>query len=219
MIVLQQDDPVPDIVPASPDAVVAAITSLVDGREGRVRLAIDGAPAAEPEAWGSLVVAGLSPRPALHLRADLFWQPAGLRYESGREDVDAWLDRWLDTGALRREALDGFPRTGRVLPGLRDPRTDRSLRAAPLTLADQAVLVVSGRTLLGRGLPFDASVHLWLSAGALARRTPASDRWTLPALERYEREIDLAAEADLVVRVDDPHHPALVRRGGGGGQH
>jgi hypothetical protein len=47
---------------------------------------------------------------------------------------------------------------------------------------------------------------LWLSPGALARNTPAEDRWTLPAYARYEED----RVADLVVRVDHPDRPALV---------
>lgn len=52
-------------------------------------------------------------------------------------------------------------------------------------------------------------MHLLLSAGALERRTPAVDRWTLPAFARYYREIDPPALADVVIRTDDPRHPAI----------
>jgi hypothetical protein len=44
-----------------------------------------------------------------------------------------------------------------------------------------------------------------MSAPALARRTPADESWTLPAYARYD-----ARSADLVVRMDDPRHPALI---------
>jgi hypothetical protein len=64
--------------------------------------------------------------------------------------------------------------------------------------------------LLGRGLPFDVAVHVRLSPAALARRTPAGEAWTLPALECYAAERHPEAAADLVVRADDPNHPALV---------
>jgi len=55
-------------------------------------------------------------------------------------------------------------------------------------------------------------VHLSLSAAALARRTPAADAWTLPAFARYEDEVRPGVVADVVVKVDDPRHPALVDR-------
>jgi hypothetical protein len=73
-------------------------------------------------------------------------------------------------------------------------------------------LLLDGALLLGRGLPFDLSVHLWLSTAALARRTAPDAAWTLPAYERYELEADPLHAADVVVRVDDPRHPALVNR-------
>jgi hypothetical protein len=120
------------------------------------------------------------------------------------------MERWLDVGALHREALDTFLDDGRVLPGLRDPATDRSMRATPLDMPSTGVLVLSGSALLGRGLPFDVVVHLWLSSTGLRRRTPPEDHWILPALERYEREVCPGQEADLVVRVDDPRHPAML---------
>jgi hypothetical protein len=72
------------------------------------------------------------------------------------------------------------------------------------------VLLVSGPLLLGGGLTFDVAVHLELSAAALARRTDPEDAWTLPAYARYAEEVDPAAFADMVVRLDDPRRPALV---------
>jgi len=53
-------------------------------------------------------------------------------------------------------------------------------------------------------------VHLRLSSAALVRRTPVDQAWTLPALARYAVERDPESSADLVVRVDDARHPALV---------
>ena len=214
----------PVVRPSTPEGVVAAVAALVAAYPGRavdsgstphagwVRIVIDGARAADPHGLAARVVAALAPRRALHVRADRFWRPASLRLEYGREDVDSWLDGWLDDDALRREVLDPFAATGRALPELRDPLTDRSLRADVVQLPADGVLVVSGSVLLGRGLPFDVAVHVRLSPAALARRTPADEAWTLPALERYAAERDPEGVADLVVRADDPHHPALVAR-------
>ena len=71
---------------------------------------------------------------------------------------------------------------------------------------------MDGPLLLGKGLPLDLTVHLWLSPGALKRRTPAAAAWTLEALERYADEIEPATEADVCVRYDHPAHPAVVER-------
>jgi hypothetical protein len=201
---------VPSVRPTTPEGVIDAVVALVSTHRGRVRLVVDGATAADPHGVAERVVTALAPRRALHVRADRFWRPASLRLEYGREDVDSWLDGWLDDDALRREALDPFPATGRVLPELRDPATDRSLRADVVTLPADGIVVVSGSVLLGRGLPFDVAVHLRLSSAALVRRTPADEAWTLPALQRYAEERDPESAADLVVRADDPRHPALV---------
>jgi hypothetical protein len=199
------------VLPVTPDGVVAAVVSLVAERAGRIRLVIDGAPAADPGELADRIVMALAHRPALHVRSDRFWRPASLRLEHGRQNPDAWLDEWLDVTALRREALDGFPATGRALPELRDPVTDRSLKAGVVELPGDGVLVVSGSVLLGRGLPFDIAVHVHLSAKALTRLTPAAQQWTLPALARYRSERVPEGLADLVVRADDPRHPALAR--------
>ncbi len=196
---------------STPEGVVAAIMGLLG--PGRARVLIDGADAADPAALGERLVESLAPRPAVHVRASSFWRPAGQRFEYGKEDEDAWLHDWLDEGALRREVLDRFPATGRVLPALRDPVTDRSVRAAVVELPADGVVVVSGAVLLGRGLPAEVSVHLRLTPAALVRRTPDDQAWTLPALGRYVAERDPESLADLVVRVDDPRHPALVLAG------
>jgi hypothetical protein len=191
--------------------VVTAITDLLQSHVGRVRVAIDGADAADPAALAESVVAAVPTRLIVHVRASTFWRQAALRLEQGRHDEESWLDGWLDESALRREVLDVA--SGRVLPALRDPHTDRALRLAPVELPPTGVVLVSGAALLSRGLPFDMTVHLHLSSAALARRTPLDEAWTLPALERYETERRPDASADLVVRWDDPAHPALI--GGG----
>ncbi|URN06166.1 hypothetical protein LUW74_24505 [Actinomadura madurae] len=49
-----------------------------------------------------------------------------------------------------------------------------------------------------------------MSRGALARGTPDADSWTLPAYARYEAEADPVRSADVVLKMDDPAHPALV---------
>jgi hypothetical protein len=202
----------PDVVPTTPQGVAEAVVDLVAGHPGRARVAIDAPPAAEPGDLADRVVAALAPRPALHVRADRFWHPASLRFESGRQDPDAWLDRWLDEAALLREVLAPFAAEGRALPALRDPDTDRSIKAAPLLLPPTAVLLVSGSGLLGRGLPFDVQVHVHLSLDALERRTRADERWVIPALVRYDERARPTQNADLVVRADDPRHPALLRK-------
>lgn len=202
--------------PISREALVAELADRisVQAPDGRLRVVVDGAPAAEPGAVATAVVDALRERgrPAVHIRSGDFLRPASLRLEFGRYDPDAFYTDWLDTAGLRREVLDpaGPGGSGRVLPTLFDVRRDRATRAAYVELPPTAVVLVSGELLLGAGVPFDLSVHLALTPAALARRTPDDARWTLPAYARYADEVDPATVADVVVRCDDPRRPALV---------
>ena len=139
-----------------------------------------------------------------------FLRPASLRYEYGREDPDTYYSGWFDTGALWREVFGPLEAggSGRVLPDLWDPVTDRATRSPHVELPPGGVLLLHGPFLLGHWFPFDLSVHLRLSPAALRRRTEESERWTLPAFARYEDEVGPGDAADVVVRADDPRHPA-----------
>ncbi|MGW7586834.1 uridine kinase [Kitasatospora sp. NPDC054768] len=192
------------------------IAALPGARGRRLRVAVDGAAAARPEALANALVEPLRLRghPTLRVSASGFLRPASIRLEYGHQDADAFHDLWLDDGALAREVLDPLEPggSGRVLPSLRDPVTDRSTRAPYTELPPGGVLLLDGALLLGRWLPLELSVHLALGPAALARRTPADQQWTLPAFARYEAQTVPAEAADVTVRVDDPRHPALVER-------
>ncbi|GHJ38324.1 hypothetical protein Sm713_39330 [Streptomyces sp. TS71-3] len=178
----------------------------------RPRVAFDGAPAARPGELAGRVAEALRilGRPSLVVAAEGFLRPASLRLEHGREDVDAYYGSWVDTGALWREVFGPLEADGdgRVLPDLWDPVTDRATRSPHVTLPPGGLLLLHGPLLLHHWFPFDASVHVQLSAGALRRHTPAEAQWTLPAFERYEQEADPLGTADVVVRADDPRRPA-----------
>ena len=199
----------PHVEPITPEGLVRAVLDLV-GRTGRTRLAVDGAPAVEAHALAAAVA--LEHGRAVHVLAEGFWRPAGQRFEHGREDPDAWLDEWLDEAALEREVLRRAAELSEVVPALRDPATDRSVRAVPQALPDPGLVVVSGSTLLGRGLSFDVAVHLQASPAALRRRLQEDEQWLVEPLRRYAEERRPDVVADLVVRVEDPRHPALVLR-------
>jgi hypothetical protein len=203
------------ITPISPERLADEVTDLVMGRPGRVRLAVDGPPAAEPDTLADRVGARLRElgRAAVVVRAADFLRPASVRLEYGREDPDEFLDGWLDVRGLRREVLDPAAPTGsgRVLRRLWDATADRAYRENYVALPADGVVVLAGALLLNRGLPLDLAVHLHMSAAALARRTPEEDRWTLPAYARYDEERLPTESADLVVLSDHPTRPALRR--------
>lgn len=200
--------------PISAAVLAEELTDRVDALTGRRRIAVavDGAAGATEttELADALVdPLRLRGRATVRVSARDFLRPASLRFEHGRTDPDARYTDWLDLGALRREVLDPLADdgSGEVLPSLWDAERDRATRAERVPLPEGGVVLLDGELLLGAGLAFDLAVHLWLSPAALRRRVP--DAWAVPVYERYEREVDPSALADVVVRVDDPRHPAL----------
>lgn len=178
-----------------------------------LRVAVDGHPAAGAAELADALVDPLRllGRPVLRVDSSWFLRPASVRLERGRTDPDAYYDDRLDVAALRREVLDplGPDGSGRYLPTFRDPVADRATRAGYEVAPERAVLVLEGTLLLGHGLPFDLVVHLRLSAGARERRADPGELWALPAYVRYEQEVDPEGAADVLIRVDDPRHPAV----------
>ncbi|WP_143175278.1 uridine kinase [Cryptosporangium aurantiacum] len=210
------DHPVPVSPEALSDLLAETCLAAVGGTgSGRLRVALDGADAAEPGRLADRLVEPLRAGgvAAVRVSAGDFLRPASLRWEFGKTDPDSFYSSWLDTGALTREVLTPWAEGGRYLPAFWDAGTDRSARADYRPVPPRAVLLVDGPLLLGHGLPFDLSVHVRLSPGALRRRTPADEAWTLPAFVRYEEEVAPGAIADVVVRADDPRHPAVIVRG------
>ncbi|MET8121448.1 uridine kinase [Micromonospora sp. NPDC005291] len=218
------------IRPISPDLLVTELTGLLADAAtraetaaagpARLRVAVDGAPAARVDELAAALVDPLRARgrPVLHVRATDFLRPASLRFELGRTNPDSFYEAWVDEAGLRREVLDpaGPGGSGRLLPSLWDADADRASRARYVDLPAGGVILVSGPLLLGGGLPFDVTIHLEMSSAALRRRTDPAQEWALPAFDRYAEEVVPASFADVVVRADDPRHPALVEPDGDG---
>jgi hypothetical protein len=204
--------------PIAPDRLpdeLAGVLLAVDLAGPALRVAVDGPRAADPggvaESLREPLLAG--GRPFLHIQASTFWRDASLRLEHGRHDLQSYRDDWLDAGALLREVLAplGPGGSGAYLPSLRDPATNRATRSPRLAAVAGTVVVVSGALLLGRDLPFDVTIHLAIGPAARARRTADDWAWTLPAFDEYDRDVDPVNTADVVVRLDDPRHPAISR--------
>ncbi len=153
-------------------------------------------------------------RPVAVIRASAFYRDASLRFEHGKTDVESFYSGWLDLPALQREVLR--PLAGcdgaRYLPALRDEVTNRAARAEPVPLATEGILLVCGELLLGAGLSFDVVIHVDQSRAARRRHAPDERRWTLPAFDRYDVDVDPLALADVVIRYDDPKRPAISIR-------
>ena len=203
--------------PVSPELLAARLTESCGRRHtgaAPLRVALDGPASADLSVPLELLRADLQAagRPLAVIEATGFYRDASLRLEHGRTDLESFYHGWLDTAALRREVLEPVARSGHYLPSLRDPATNRSTRAKPEPLAAAGVLLVRGELLLIAGLPFDLTVHVAVSRQARKRLTPQDRQWTLPAFDRYDLEADPAGTADVVIRYDDPRHPALLVR-------
>ncbi|GIJ44458.1 uridine kinase [Virgisporangium aliadipatigenens] len=202
--------------PLSPERMIEHLADAIAERatdDARVRVGIDGPPAAAPGSLARSLVGPLRLRglAAFLVEAADFVRPASIRYELGRTNPDAFYDTWFDLSALRREVLDpaGPGGTGKILETFWDPVRDRATRAPYTELPERAVVLLSGPLLLGAGLPLEYTVHLVLTPPALERRTPPEERWTLPAYARYAEEVDPTLFADAVIRYDHPTRPAL----------
>lgn len=206
----------PTYRPLSPAALAAELASRC--RAARtvpdvLRVAVDGADAARPgvlaDAVAELLRAGGAPCARVSL-AD-WLRPASLRLEHGRADEESYRSGWFDLAALDREVLTALAPGGggQWLPTLWDAGRDRSSRAPRRTAAPGTVLLVDGPMLLGRGLPFELTVHLHVSRAALLRRTPEDLRWTVPALLEHEDEAGTDQLADVLVRAEHADRPAL----------
>jgi hypothetical protein len=198
-------------------SLVDDVAATLIGRSGeRQRVAVDGASALDPDSVGAALAEALRDqgRAAVHVSVNDFLLPASQRFEFGKTDVDSFYLGWRDEDGLRREVLDpaGPTGSGRVLPALWRVDIDRSARADYVTVPSSGFVIVSGQFLLGSGLPFEFAVHLECSAAALSRRTDPNLAWTLPAYDRYAAEVEPAAFADVVVRLEDPRRPAIVER-------
>ncbi|TNM29570.1 uridine kinase [Streptomyces sedi] len=193
-------------------ALAEGVLGSGDAPEAWRRVLVDGAPAAGGGRLAHAVADELRVRgrSALVVDAAGFLRAASLRFEFGRRDPDSYRESWLDEGALWREVLTPLDPggSGRVLPDLWDAERDRATRSGYVTLPPGGVLLLHGPFLLGRWFPADLTVHLALSEGALARRTPEDERWTLPAFARYAAEHGPSEAADVVVRMDHPARPA-----------
>ena len=203
--------------PISFSVLVAELADrIVALGSSRLRVAIDAAPAAQPSVLADALVdpLRLRGRSVLRVSARDFLRPASLRFEHGRADPDSYFEDWLDVNGLAREVLDPADPagTGAVLPSLWNADADRASRASYVEVPPGGIVVLDGTLLLGRWLPFDLTVHLEMSPAALLRRTPEDERWTLPAFDRYRAEVEPGTVADVVVKFDDPNHPAVTER-------
>lgn len=97
-----------------------------------------------------------------------------------------------------------------IAASLWDEESDRAIREPRRPVPPATVAVVDGPFLLRRETAdaFDLPVHLQTSPAAVTRRDPG----VLASWQHYLAQAEPDTRAQLVVRHDDPRHPANVRR-------
>ena len=200
--------------PVDPDELATAVARNLEATTpGWLRVAVDGPAAAQPHTFADAVADRLHAlgRPVVRVHAESFWRDASLRLEYGHTDVLSFRHGWLDVPAVRRELLDplGPGGAGEYVDALRDPVSNRAIRRPRQRAPENAVLLLSGELLLDKGLPFDRTIHLSMSPAARARRTAEDQAWTLEAHDEYDAECRPDDLADIVIRLNDPRHPAI----------
>ncbi len=197
---------------------LAVPSGAVDGTPRVARVAVDGAVAADTALVADAVADAVRDlgRPVAHISADGYLHQPSLRLEHGAADADTGYERWVDHLALRREVLDPLGPGGslRWLPSLRDPRSGRATREPARAAVPGTVAVLSGPFLLRWELAdaVDVGVHLSTTSAAISRRLSGDERVrVLGAWDRYLTETWPAQRADVVVAMERPTRPALLR--------
>ncbi len=179
-----------------------------------VAVGVDGVVAADTTALADAVAAALADRglPVLRASRGGFLRPRSLRLELG-DDPLAPYERWYDDAGLRRELLDPLAETRRVTTSLWDAERDRATREPRREVPPGCVVVVDGPFLLRWTLAdaFAHVTHLQTSPAAATRRGAGA---LVGSWQAYLDEIDPATQAGIVVRHEDPRHPAVVRAAG-----
>ncbi|RMI30588.1 nucleoside/nucleotide kinase family protein [Nocardia stercoris] len=201
----------PVFTPISPEALRRTVADRLAARPGRLAVAVSGADAADPVRFAESVAQLLrdAGRPAAVVSLHDYVRPASLRLEFGRDEY-SYRTAWFDYAGLDREVLQALRAHGRWLPALWDEAADRSARAAPRSAAADLIVFVAGPMLLGRGLGFDLTVELRMSAAALRRIVVPDEEFTVEALLRHGH--DQAEEPDLLVAWDHRDRPAMRAR-------
>lgn len=200
-----------EIEPIFPDLLIDMIVARIPHGERAIAI-IDGADAADPVEFAGRVrdriTAGSRACEVIDLHD--FVRPASLRYEYSKTDELTYRTAWFDFGALEREVISPLGPGGRAryLPRLWDESSDRSARAQMVDATEDQILILAGPMMLDRVRTSAVFVHLHLSPGALRRRTPPEQQWTIPPIIAYYN--DTHARPDMTVRWDHPARPAVV---------
>ena len=215
------------------DAVCERIGQLDRRTVGHpTRVAIDGITAAGKTTFAAALTTALRDlgRTVIPVTMDGFHHPRATRYRQGRGSADGYYEDAYDLDAVRRSLLAPLGPGGdrRYRKAIIDLATDEPVDEPPRTAERDAVLVVDGSFLQKPALrdAWDLVVHLRTSFAAAEARGARRDADALGGLDaartafrtryhaaqrRYLAECDPEANADVVLDVEDPATPILIR--------
>ena len=197
------------------------------------RVAIDGITAAGKTTFAEALAGALRARgrSVIRVSMDGFHFPRAVRYRQGRGSADGYYEDAYNLTTMRRVLLDPLGPGGdrRYRPAVIDLATDDPVDEPPRVANMDDVLVVDGSFLQRPELRngWDFVVYLRTSFEAAETRGARRDVDALGGLDaarsvfrtryhaaqrRYLAECGPETNADLVIDVEDPSAPTLVRQ-------
>lgn len=214
--------------------VARRCAELLEGRRlgHPLRVAIDGITAAGKTTFADAVAVELRQLgvPTIRVSMDGFHHPRSVRYRQGRGSADGYYEDAYDLDSVHRWLLEPLGPGGdrRYRSAVIDLARDTPVDDQPVEADAGSVLVVDGSFLQKPVLHgcWDVVVFLRASFDAAAERGARRDAEALGGLDaaraafrtryhaaqrRYLSECDPESAADVVVDVEDPGAPRLVR--------
>jgi uridine kinase len=197
-----------------------------------VRVAVDGITAAGKTTFADRLGDELRGRGVVVIRVSMdgFHHPRAVRYRQGRSSPDGYYEDAYDVASTRRVLLDPLGPGGdrRYRTAVIDLASDAAVDEPPAVAAEGSVLVVDGSFLQKPALrdAWDCVVYLRASFDAAAERGARRDAEALGGLDaartafrnryhaaqrRYLGECDPESTADVVIDVEDPTSPWMLR--------
>jgi uridine kinase len=190
-----------------------------------LRVGVDGVTAVGKTTFADSLASALRDRgtPVIRVSMDGFHHPRAHRHRRGRTSADGYYEDAYDFAAAARVLLEPLGPGGpmRYLPAVLDLAADAPLAPDPQVAAPGSVLIVDG-SFLQRALVLDEVV--FLAASFDAARARGTRRDALPeslyreryhaAGARYLDEVSPARRASVLVDLEDPLTPRLIRIGG-----
>lgn len=219
--------------PIGRDQLCAQLVEVILNRAAThpLRVAVDGPDCAGKSTLADELTAHLTPsRPVIRVSADDFHQPAAVRKQRGDLSADGYYYDAFDLQAIVDQVLRPLGPHGSLQyrPTVYDYRSDEPTQTMPQSASSKAVLLFDGVFLLRRELRphWDLTLYLHVDPYESLRRALGRDRelfgsaeninrrYTqryLPAQTLYRRHAGPESACDILIDMNKPTTPAIVR--------